>query len=169
MKPHIILFIFFVLPDFCQAQPKLQAHAALGYTEHFSLGIGCTFANKHAVTLLYGSNFFVHPKEFSTYMLEYKLAFRRWALLNGTPSIGVRGGHAIFTDKYYTWEVAVFIPFVSWQYPLNRNVDVAIQAGGAVSFEQKVKRISYGEIGHYRQYLPEVKAGIAYNLKKKRL
>jgi hypothetical protein len=169
MKPPLILFslfIFFILHDFCQAQPRLHAHAALGYTEHFSLGIGCTFADKHSVTLLYGSNFFFHPKQFSAYMLQYNLAVQRWRFLNVTPSVGIKGGHAIFTDGYYTWEVAVFIPFVAMQYPLSRKIDLVIQTGGAVSFEQKVRRINYGEIGHYRQYLPEVKACIVYNFNK---
>ena len=82
--------------------------------------------------------------------------------------VGIKGGHAIFTDKYYTWEVTLFIPFVALQYSLSRNVDLAFQAGGAVSFEQKVTRIDYGEIGHYRQFLPEVKTGIVYSFQKKR-
>lgn len=168
MKPRVVLFIIFFMPFFFgQAQPKLQAHAGLGYTEHFALGIGWTFSDKHAVTLLYGSNFFFHRRQFSTYMLQYTLAVPRWSFLNVTPSVGIRGGHAIFTDKYYTWEVAAFIPFVAMQYPLGRNVDLVVQAGGAVSFEQKVRRINYGEIGHYRQYLPEVKTGIVYTFGKR--
>lgn len=167
MKPSGLLLTLFVLCHSCQAQPEVEAHAGFGYTEHLSLGIGCTFAEKHTVLLLYGSNCFSRPKNFSTYMLQYNLAINRWEFLNVTPMVGIKGGHAIFTDKYYTWDVAVLIPFVAMQYPVNRNVDLAIQAGGAVSFEQKVKRINYGEIGHYRQFLPEVKTGIVYSFQKK--
>ena len=169
MKLTGVLFIFFILCNFSQAQTKFHAHAALGYTEHFSIGLGCTFSGKHTVALLYGSNFGFYPKRFSTYMLQYNLAVHRWRFLNVTPSIGIKGGHVIFTDKYYTWEVAVFIPYVAMQYPLNLKVDLVFQAGGGVSFEQKVRRISYGEIGHYRQYLPEVRAGIVYHFRKKML
>lgn len=83
-----------------------------------------------------------------------------------TPTIGIKGGHTIYTDDYYTWNLAVFIPFIGVQYPLNRKIDLLVQAGSAFSFEQSAKRISYGEIGHYRQILPEVKAGIVYNFVK---
>jgi hypothetical protein len=167
MKPPGVLFILVVVCHFSQAQPIVQAEAALGYTEHLSLGVGCTFSGKQSVTVLYGSNFFFHRKEFSTYMLQYSLALRRLKFFNVTPALGIKGGHAIFTDKYYTCEVAVFIPFVAMQYPLNRNVALAIQAGVAVSFEQKVTRRNYGEIGHYRQYLPELKAGMVYSFQKR--
>jgi hypothetical protein len=45
---------------------------------------------------------------------------------------------------------------------------VVVEGGGAVSFEQKVERINYGEIGHYRPFLPEMKAGVVYTFQKKR-
>lgn len=167
MKPLGTVIILLILCDFTQAQVRVQAHAGAGFTEHFSIGVGCTFAETHAITLLYGSDFFYHPKEFSTYMLQYAFAARRWRFSKVTPIVGLKGGHAIFTDKYYTWEVMVFVPFAGLQYPLSGNIDLTLQAGGAISFEQKAERLNYGEIGHYRQYLPELKAGIVYDLKKK--
>jgi hypothetical protein len=167
MKPQGLVVILLIAGYLSQAQPTAQAVAGVGFTEHFSLGAGCTFAGKHTVTLLYGSDFFYRRSEFSTYMGQYHFQAHRWKFSNFTPVVGVRGGHTIFTDKYYRWQVMVFIPFAGIQYPLNKNIDLTVQAGGAVSFEQKVERLNYGEIGHYHEFLPELKACVAYKFKNK--
>ena len=148
------------------AQTALQVHAGFGYTEHFSTGLGCTFSNKHQITFLYGSNFFSKPREFSTFMLQYNFILRQWKFARLSPTFGIKGGHAIYTDTYYTWEVATFVPFAGVQYPVNEGFYLMVHAGGAFSFEQKVKRLNYGEIGHYRDFLPEIKGGLVFHLKR---
>lgn len=146
------------------AQTTLQVHAGFGYTEHFSAGVGCTFSNKHQIAFLYGSNFFSKPREFSTFMVHYNFILKQWRFAGLVPTLGIKGGHVIFTDTYYTWEVATFVPFAGIRYPVNERFYLLVHAGGAFSFEQKVKRLNYGEIGHYRDLLPEIKAGLVFHL-----
>ena len=99
-------------------------------------------------------------------MLQYNFNVLKWKPAGLTPTFGIKGGHVIFTDTYYTWEVATFVPFIGVKYPVSPWFDLMAHAGGAFSFEQKVKRINYGEIGHYRDILPEIKAGLVFHLTK---
>jgi hypothetical protein len=149
------------------AQTIFQAQAGVGYIEHLSLGIGCNFSNKHSLSLLYGSNVFIRPKNFSSYLLQYTFNFNKLKFKNITPAVGIKGGTTIFTDEYYRWNVLAIIPFVELHYPLNNRFDLYIQGGCAFSFEQSVKRIKDGEIGQYKDFLPEFKTGVRFNLNVK--
>lgn len=165
-KNYILLFFLLFLNYSVKAQVRFQVDAGLGYLEHFSAGIGCSFSAKHAVSLSFGSDFFIRPKDFASYLIQYNLNLPRFRFAGITPTIGIKGGHTIYTDDYYRWEVAVIVPFAGLQYPINKKINVVVQAGAIFSFEQSVKRIDYGEIGHYKDLLPEVKTGIVYTFSK---
>lgn len=100
-------------------------------------------------------------------MLQYNLMLHRAQVINVTPTIGIKGGNMIFTDAYYKWKLVAIIPFIGLHYPVNKQVTTFIQGGCMFSFEQSVKRIKDGEIGHYKDLLPEIKAGIVYNFLRK--
>jgi hypothetical protein len=161
----IIVLIFFISPFSGTAQVRFQVHAGLSYIEHVSLGAGFNWRN-HNVAVLYGSNFLIHPREFGSYFIQYHFSIPSLKFLNTTPMIGAKGGQTIFTDDYYRWNLVSMVPFVGIQRPLTSGIDVVFQGGVAFSFEQSVKRIAFGEIGHYKDRLPEVKAGIIYKLAK---
>jgi hypothetical protein len=167
MKRILVLLLFLLNLNYSgKAQLRFQANVGLGYLEHLSAGIGCSISSNHTVSLLYGSDFFIRPKDFASYLLQYNLVLPRLGFAGITPSIGIKGGHTIYTDDYYKWEVAVIVPFMGLQYPINRKINAVVQAGAVFSFEQSVTRINYGEIGHYKDFLPEIKTGIVYTLSK---
>jgi hypothetical protein len=167
LKKKYVLLLYLLFFNYSgKAQVRFHVDAGVGYLEHFSAGIGCSFSSKHNVSLLYGSDFFVRPKDFASYLLQYNLILPRLRFAGITPTIGLKGGHTIYTDDYYRWEVAVIIPFAGLQYPINKKINAVVQAGVVFSFEQSVKRIDYGEIGHYKDLLPEIKTGIVYTFSK---
>jgi hypothetical protein len=166
-KKYVLLLCLLFFNYSAKAQVRFHIDAGVGYLEHFSAGIGCSFSSKHSVSLLYGSDFFIRPKDFASYLLQYNLILPRLRFAGITPTIGLKGGHTIYTDDYYRWEVAVIVPFAGLQYPINRKINVLVQTGIVFSFEQSVKRINYGEIGHYKDLLPEIKTGIVYTFSKK--
>jgi hypothetical protein len=152
------------LPGFAQLLPT--AHAGVGMLEHLSLGVGCNIRTRHTIAFLYGSNLFIDPKKFSNYLVQYHYNFPKWSKRSATPLIGFKGGQAIYSDDYYTWQVIVAVPFVGFQFPLIDRLDFLAQGGVAFSFEQSATRLSYGEIGHYRSILPEARVGIVWRLKR---
>jgi hypothetical protein len=70
----------------------------VGYIEHFSIGAGVSFNDRHAITAHYGSNAFIKTKEFSSILLEYDFAFKNLTRCGLIPMIGLKGGHAVYTD-----------------------------------------------------------------------
>jgi hypothetical protein len=140
----------------------------VGYIEHFSIGVGATFMNQHTIAFLYGSDFFYAPNEFSNYLIQYNWTIQKLTFANVSPTLGVKGGQCIYTDDYYTWKVASIIPFLGLQYPLTPKVDLIAHAGPSFSFEQSAKRRKPGEIGHYKELLPDVKIGIVFHLSRVR-
>jgi hypothetical protein len=167
-KSVIAILFFLSLCSSASGQVKIQAHAGFGYIEHLAIGAGVTFANQHTVAFFYGSDFVHSPEEFSNYLIQYNWTIHRLRFANISPTVGVKGGQCIYTDDYYTWKVAVLVPFVGLQYPLSNKMDLIVQAGTSFSFEQSVKRKNFGEIGHYKELLPEAKIGIVYNLSRVR-
>jgi hypothetical protein len=165
MARKTLLFVLFpmLMAVSAAGQITFQVQAGVSYLEHFSVGAGFQIARKHQLSLLYGSDFFIQPKRFSTFMAQYSFRMQRFEFLGVLPAIGVKGGGVIYSDKYYRWNLAVVIPFIELQCPVRRNTRVFLQGGAQVSFEQTVERLSYGEIGHYKELLPEVKAGVVYN------
>jgi hypothetical protein len=167
LKKHILIFflsVWYLVP--CVAQPTVKLQAAIGYIEHFSIGPTLSLADKHSISLLYGSNL-IQPKAFSTYLLEYSFKFGDTAIGKMTPALGVKGGHVIFSDDYYRWQVASVIPFFRTYYSLSDRLNLFVDLGASISFEQKVERIRFGEIGKYRDILPELKIGTHFSLNKK--
>jgi hypothetical protein len=149
-----------------EAQVKIKAQAGLSYIEHFSLGITCSVSNKHSISLLYGSDFFSSTKSFSSYLLQYDFAFNKLIFKKITPRLGIKGGNTTYTSDYYTWELVAVIPFMAFNYPISKRIDVFVEGGACVSFEQKLKRINYGEIESYKEWLPEFKTGLHYTFGK---
>jgi len=47
---------------------------------------------------------------------------------------------------------------------LKEKIELFLDAGIAVSIEHSMERINYGEIGMYREYLPEFKLGFNFRL-----
>jgi hypothetical protein len=166
MKKGIFITLLFliILPNSGKAQLTWRVQAGLSYLEHFSTGITFGFATKHTVSLLYGSNFFIRTKDFSSYLVQYEYKMTNLKVAKITPGIGVKGGHSVYTSDYYKWEVAVVAPFTAFHYPVNEKIDIRMEVGGAISLEQSVKRIRFGEIEKYKELLPEFKAGILYRL-----
>lgn len=66
-----------------------------------------------------------------------------------TRVITIPSNGCIFRSRIRNRVIVIACTQHAAQYPLKRMVDVVVAAGGGVLFEQKVARISYGEIGHY--------------------
>ena len=81
-----------------------------------------------------------------------------------TPGIGIKSGYSVYTNKYYKWNLTEIIPFIRLDYTVSEKIDMFLDLGTALSIEHSVERISYGEIGMYRKYLPELKLGLNFRL-----
>ncbi len=148
----------------CKAQFSVKAQLGVSYIEHVSTGVTLKWGKNHSVSFLYGSNFFIHTHDFSNLFLQYDLSIPKWKMGKLTPRFGVKGGDSYYTDEYYRWKVVSVIPFLGASLPIGNKLDLVFEAGAAFSFEQTVERISYGEIGFYRELLPELKAAMVYTL-----
>lgn len=168
-KTLLIVLVISVICISAHAQIRLTGHAGAGMLEHLSLGVGCNFGARHSVAALYGSNLFINTHRFSNYLLQYHYNFPGLSIRNVTPIAGMKGGRSVYSDDYYTWTVITAVPFVGFQIPLNNQIDLTAHGGVSLSFEQAAKRLSYGEIGHYRSTLPEARLGLVYRFKKKNL
>jgi hypothetical protein len=159
----ILSFLIFMhLPGNAQISFKLQT--GISYIEHFSTGITFSFSEKHNLSILYGSNFFIKPKDFSCVMLQYDFIFNKINFAGIIPGIGIKGGYSVYTNRYYKWNLSSFVPFIGLRYKAGNKFEIALDMGTAISIEHSVKRISYGEIGMYREFLPEFKLGLIYKL-----
>lgn len=164
-RTSTLVIIFLVFISFRgNAQVSVRMQSGVSYIEHLSAGITLDFSEKHELSLLYGSNFFIRQKDFMNIMLQYNYYFRRMSFAGITPALGIRGGYSVFTNKYYKWKLSGIIPFARLSYDLNKRTGMFFDSGIAVSMEHSVERISYGEIGMYREYLPEFKLGFYYRI-----
>jgi hypothetical protein len=157
------LLLLIVISYSGMAQVSIKGQTALSYIEHLSTGVTFSFSEKHHLSLLYGSDFFINTEDFSSYMLQYYLRLNRITFSKITPVMGLKAGYSIYTDDYYKWRLASIVPFIGTNYQLNKKIDVLFDLGAAISRVQSVKRIRQGEIGKYRELLPELKVGILYN------
>jgi hypothetical protein len=146
------------------AQFSFKLQTGISYIEHFSTGITFSFSERHNLSLLYGSNFFIKPRDFSCVMLQYDFLFSKLDFAGIIPAIGIKGGYSVYTNSYYKWKLSSFVPFVGLRYKACNKFEIALDMGTAISIEHSVKRISYGEIGMYREFLPEFKLGLTYKL-----
>lgn len=164
MKKLLTLVLILFWLHSVNAQLAFKVQTGIGYLEHFSTGIGVGIKNKHQLSLLYGSNLFLKTSDFSSLLLEYDFKFYKLNFSGFTPKLGIKGGYSIYTNTYYRWNVLMLVPFVGVNRPLSKKLDLAIDLGLAVSHELSLERISYGEFGTYRKYLPEIKIGLIYTL-----
>ena len=164
-KQLLIIFLLLATLYFpCKSQIIIKAQTGLSYIEHFSVGISFEFSEKQNVSLLFGSNFFVSPNYFSSYMIQYDRCIRRIKFLGIIPKVGLKGGYSVFTDEYYKWRLIVVSPFIGFNYHITNKIETYLDLGIAYSREESLKRIKYGEIGSYKDYLPEIKIGLYFNL-----
>lgn len=166
MKRKIFLiWLFLIIVNYSgKAEVNFKAHLGISYIEHFSTGISFSFSNKHNISLLYGSNFFIKPQEFSSFLIQYEMLLNKIKIRSITPKFGIKGGYSVYTNNYYQWELIAVVPFIGFNYPVKNKVNIALDLGVAVSRELSLKRVSYGEIGEYKRFLPELKIGIFFNL-----
>lgn len=163
-----LLFAFFLfaasliaLP--CSSQIKTSVSTGIGYQEHFTLGIGL-HAQKHALSLHYGSNFFIRPQDFFTWLVQYDYMFKSYTVKHCTPKIGIKAGYSVYTNTYYQWELASLTAFAGIVFPLSEKINLASDFGVIYSRELHLKRINYGEVGWYKTILPEIKFSVFYLL-----
>jgi len=163
---RIALILTVLLLNFASinAQFSVRLQTGISYIEHFSAGITLSFSDKHDLSVLYGSDFFFNRKDFLNILLQYNYSLAKLSFAGITPAIGIKGGYAVYSDKYYRWELTEIIPFARFNYLLRDKISLFIDAGAAFSIEHSMERISYGEIGMYREYLPELKLGIYFRL-----
>lgn len=168
LKKSIIPLLIGCLVTFnCFSQFSMSLHGGLSYIEHVSTGVDFHLGKRQTISLLCGSNLFINMHNFRNLFLQYTFAFNRLKVGKFTPKLGVKGGDSYFTDEYYRWHVLNIIPFAGVEYPLTNKIQLFVDVGAAFSLEQSVERIKQGEIGHYKELLPEAKVGIMYTLYRK--
>lgn len=164
MNISFFILLFGVLSLKCSAQFGIKGHLGASYIEHLSTGLTLSMGRHHSVSFLYGSNFFINTSDFSNAFLQYDFTVPGWKVEKLMPRFGIKGGNSLYTNEYYRWKVISLIPFFGVNRLLAERWDLLVEAGAAYSFEQSVERISQGDIGHYRQWLPEIKAAITYTI-----
>ena len=165
---RVLMALTFLFVGQVNAQTTLHAYTGLSYLEHVSTGISLRWKNRHQLSLMTGTNLFIRTYYFANYMAQYDYLLKGLKVLRATPKVGIKGGDSIFSDDYYRWHVVHIIPQVGFQYPLKPSIELVLEAGAAASFEQKVKRLKQGELGHYEEWLPEIKVAVMFQLSKQK-
>ena len=167
-KSLLILYLLLLFFTFntIKAQTFIKLQLGLSYIENFSTGFELSIKNKHNISILYGSNFFSKPQDFSSFMLQYDYAIDKLEIAHLIPHIGIKGGYSIYTNNYYQWELIALVPFIGTNYQINKRIDLSTCFGVAFSKELSMKRINYGEVGWYKKVLPEIKIAIKYKLNR---
>jgi hypothetical protein len=163
--PQLIFLLVAVIAN-VEAQTSIKANVGVGYLEHFAVGTTLAIRERSSFTLSYGSNFFYKPRDFSTLYAQYDRVLPLLAFGKVIPGAGLKAGQSVFTDNFYKWKVNSVVPFMSVSGRLSELLQIGAEAGLAISRIQSVTRISYGEIGKYKRYLPEVKLSLRYRLLK---
>ncbi|MFN8206879.1 MAG: hypothetical protein U0T82_05645 [Bacteroidales bacterium] len=158
----IILAVCLTATFHSPAQARLECLTGVGYLEHFITGAGIKFKNGSSVTFRYGSNFFVNPHSFSSFSLQYERNLNRPHIEPFHLNYGLRGGYAIYSNTYYRWKLVFLVPFAGLNYQLNEKLILGLQAGFSVNRELSAERLEWGEIGWYREYLPEFNVSLSY-------
>jgi hypothetical protein len=166
LKTPLLIFLLVAVIASVEAQTSIKANVGVGYLEHFTVGTTLAIRERSSFTLSFGSNIFYKPHDFATLYAQYERAFPSLAFGKAIPGVGLKAGQTVFTDDFYQWKVNSVVPFVSVSRRLSDVVQIGAEAGLAISRIQSVTRISYGEIGKYKQYLPEVKLSLRYRLLK---
>ncbi len=148
------------------AQTLVKMHAGYSYLEHFSAGPIVEWRSRHSVSVRYGSNFFYQPANFSTFFAEYQRSILPGNLHRLIPAAGIKIGYTIFTDEYYRWNIVSVVPLFSLRYRASDRLDLVAGSGVAICRIESVTRIHFGEIGKYKQYLPEFNVAIHYSMRR---
>lgn len=159
-KLFIALVILLLFNKNAVSQTKVDVQVGYGYLEHFSVGVGLTIKENHKITSLFGSNLFMSLNKFAVYQLQYEYPnkFKKKYLLN----FGLKGGYSIYSNKYYKWDLLSITPISNVKYRLKDNVILALTFGMTYSKVLEQKRLESGEIGWYRELLPEIKISLSY-------
>jgi hypothetical protein len=168
MKRRIFILLISIFSWAVHGQKNIKAFGALSVIEHASVGVSVQLGRRHTISGMFGSNLFFGYHKFSNLLLQYDFTFLKLARGKITPKFGVRGGDSYFSDTYYRWHVMNIIPVLGANYGYSQKVSLFAEAGVAIAFLQSVERVKAGEIGIYRQYLPELKIGISYTLYEKK-
>lgn len=142
----------------------LVVQSGYGYVEHFTLGAGIKLAQSHCITINYGTNFFIKMGDFSTYFLQYDYMFRSPVVRDTRLKAGLRSGYSVLTNEYYRWKVLSAVVYAGAVHTFSSKVDIYCDMGLCINRELSVQRISMGEIGSYRRYLPECKVGVRFSI-----
>ena len=167
MKPtptkilHIVALLL-TLSLSAAGQITLRAVAGVSNVEHLSTGIEVNFSNRQNIALLLGTNAFIRTNNFVSYLLQYDVQVNELKFYGITPRLGLKGGYSIYTNDYYRWKLVQVVPFVDFSCPLNNKIGLYTDLGMAISHELSIDRVAFGEIGSYKQYLPELKLGVSY-------
>lgn len=162
-----LLSLFFALMAIpCRSQPKIGVSSGIGYQDHFSVGLGL-YAQRHAFSLHYGSNFFIHTNDFFACQIQYEYLFDKLTFWHFKPKTGIKSGYSVFTNQYYQWEITSLTTFAGIVRPLTEKTILAADFGVTYSRELSLKRKNFGEVGHYKTYLPEIKFSILFLLHPK--
>lgn len=161
-KPFILIAILMLLSELAISQKKVDFQIGYGYLEHFSTGIGLKIKDNHKITVLFGSNLLMDLDKFAVYQMQYEYPnkFKKKYLIN----FGLKGGYSIYSNKYYKWELLSITPISNFKYRLKNELFFVFTLGITYSKVLKVKRIELGEIGWYRELLPEIKLSLLYDL-----
>jgi hypothetical protein len=165
LKAKTLVFIIslFIAPR-CNAQRAVKFQTGFGYLEHFSIGATFDWNKKNGIGIRYGSDFFYKPGDFSTYFIQYNRLISSFTYRRITPGLGAKIGYITFTDHYYKWKIISAVPFLSFRYSVNDRLELATEGGLAISRIESVTRVSYGEIGKYKRYLPELNLSLYYTI-----
>lgn len=156
----VFLLLFINIKAFCQSNIYFQL--GYGYLEHLSTGIGCRFKDNHRIFLSYGSNFYINTKEFSSIQLQYEYP-------NKIPNkfklnYGIKGGYSIYSNNYYRWRLITLTPILNFNLKLSDKLIFVSTIGLTYSRAIEMKRLANGEIGWYKEFLPELKFSMIYDL-----
>jgi hypothetical protein len=168
VSPPLIALLLSLAPMISYSQVKIEAVGGLSYIEHVSLGFRFQLNSRHSLSAQYGSNVLFSHYDFYNLIAQYDYSFKKGSQKNITPRLGVRGEDSYYTDTYYRWHVMNIIPFLGAKHQFNPKISFFGEVGVSISFLQSVTRIKMGEVGIYKQYLPEVKFGIGYTLYEKK-
>lgn len=166
LKTPLLIFIMLSAMARVNAQTSLKANAGFGYLEHLALGATLSVRERSSFTVTYGSDLFYKPLNFSTWHFQYDRAVPALVFSKLIPAVGIKAGQTLFVDDFYRWKVFSAVPLISLSRKLSDAIEIRAEGGLAISRIQSVTRITYGEIGKYKRYLPEVKVSMRYTILK---
>lgn len=162
-KFFIALGFLLFISKYSISQSRVDFQIGYGYLEHFSTGVGLKIKENHKISFILGSNFFMNLNKFAAYQLQYEYPnlFKRKLLLN----FGLKGGYSIYSNRYNKWELLSVTPISNLKYRLKDNLSFVTTLGLTYSKILKEERLEMGEIGWYREFLPEIKIALLYDFK----